>query len=94
MLSRIEASQNAASDMIEQARAAARTHAQKAESALNDEMATIRREKDSVRQKEFQDTVSGAEAQLVSVREDAAAKVGAVAQEVLGLFLPKTKGGN
>ncbi len=94
LLSQIETSQNEGSETIEQARAAARSHAQEAESTLNDEMATIRRNKDTARQAEFQVTVAGAEAQLESVREAAAAKVDAVAQDVLGLFLPKTKGEN
>lgn len=93
LLTQLEASKSESREIIEQARANARTFLQENESLLNDEMATVRKNKDIARTTEFEVTVSGAEGRLESVRADAAAKADDVAKEVLALFLPKT-GGN
>ena len=93
LLAQLETSKTESREIIEQARANARIFVQESDSTLNDEMASIRRNKETARQAEFDVTVASADGRLESVRTDAAAKVDSVAKEVLALFLPKT-GGN
>jgi hypothetical protein len=92
LLDKIEASKVEAREIVDQARADARAAQQAAEAKLTEEIADLRRSKDAAREAEFNATVSAAEERLTSVRDGAAAKVDAMTQEVLSLFLPK--GGN
>ncbi|MFP6582597.1 MAG: V-type ATPase subunit subunit G family protein [Candidatus Hydrogenedentota bacterium] len=92
LLAKLEASTEEAREIVDQARANARTSQQNSESKLNDDMAEIRCEKDEVREAQLQATVSAAEERLADVRTNAASQVDAIAQEVLSLFIPK--GGN
>lgn len=94
LLAQLDTSEQEARETIEQARVAARNHLQQSETALNDEMATLRRERQARRLAEFQSTVSAADAELDSVRASAASAVDKVAKDVLALFLPRTTGGN
>lgn len=90
LLDQLEASKVEAREIVDQARADARTSQQQAEATLTDEIATQRRSKEDAREKEFNATVSAADERLASVRDAAATKVDAMAQEVLSLFLPKS----
>lgn len=92
LLAKLETSTEEAREIVDQARANARTSQQDAESKLNDDMAAIRRQKDAAREAKLQATVSATEERLADVRTNAASQVDATAQEVLSLFLPK--GGN
>ena len=94
LLAQLEASKVEASEMLDTARVQARKHIQESEATLNEEVARERRERENVREQSFETTVAEAEARLVSVREEAAAQVDAVAQEVLSLFIPKSTSGN
>ena len=94
LLARLEASRVEANELLDEARVKARKYLQDSEATLNDEIARTRREREAVREQSFQETVSVAEARLVSVREGAATQVDAMAQEVLSLFMPKSTSGN
>lgn len=94
MIGQLEASKVEASESLDSARVQARKTIQDSESALNDEIAQVRRDRDAIREQAFQETVAAAEARLVSVREGATAQVDAMAQEVLAMLLPESKGGN
>ena len=94
LLAQIETSKVESGEIVEQARREARKHIQDSETAVNDTIAQERRDREAVREQAFEETVATVEARLVSVRESAAEKVDAMAQEVLSLFIPKSTGGN
>jgi len=94
LLAQLDASKVEASESLDQARVKARKLLQESEATLTEEIAQVRRDREAAREQSFQSTVAEAEARLVSVRDDAAAQVDAMAQEVLSLFMPKSTSGN
>lgn len=94
LLAQIEASKVESGEIVEHARSQARKYLQDSETALNEEIAQVRRDREAVRVQAFDESVASVEARLVSVRESAAEKVDAMTQKVLSLFMPKSTGGN
>ncbi len=94
LIAQLEASRVEAGELLDEARVKARKHLQDSEATLSDEIASMRREREAVREQSFQETVTAAEACLVSVRENVATQVDAMAQEVLSLFMPNATSGN
>ncbi len=84
----MEAAQSEARDIVEQSRAEARRHLQQKESELADETATLRREAEAVRLREFEETVNSASARLDGVRDEASRRVPGLAKQVLSFFVP------
>ncbi len=94
LLDKLDASQQEARDIVDQARIDALTSLQNAEAELNSDVAATRREREAARQQKFDATVQAAQERLASVREEAASKVDALAKDVLTMLMPKTTGGN
>ena len=84
----MEAARSEARDIVEQSRAEARRHLQEKESELAAETATLRREAEAARLREFEETVNSAVARLDGVREEASGRVPELAKQVLSLFVP------
>ena len=94
LLAKLEASQAEARNIVDHARADARQILSDADAKLTEEMSTVRREREAARQSEFDKVVNEAESRLAGVRDEAAAKVDSVADQVLSMFVPKTDGNN
>lgn len=84
----MEVARSEARDIVEQSRAEARRHLEEKESELADETAALRREAETVRLREFEETVNSAVARLDGAREDASNRVPELAKKVLSLFVP------
>lgn len=88
LLSTLSASEEEARSIVDEARSAARVHLQNQENALAEDIAETRRAAEVEREARFDATVSAAEAELVSVREESSRRVADTAQKVLSLFVP------
>lgn len=92
-MAKIAASEQDARETVEKARADAQKHLQEQESALTQEVAAIRRERQQKRQAEFEAALQQAETKLEGVRTQAVQRVPELAKEVLAIFIPDVKKG-
>lgn len=92
LIAKLESAREDARAAVERAKAEARSIIQAEEAKLADETAAMRRAAESARNKAFEETVQAAKSDLVGVRQRAEGRVAAVAEKVLGLFVPKGAG--